>query len=98
MTEEEQKNEFLSLDTEYQEYIKRLKVEWHQQNPFHSRNVIEVWSNHEREQADQHIARWKCYVTPLAETWWKERGWGIIWPDNDAESTKVFKLEKVPLE
>lgn len=33
------------------------------------------------------------YITPLSEAWWKERGWGVLWPDDDSKPMQVFKLE-----
>lgn len=93
MTEENQKMEFQALDAEYQEYIRRLKIEWMIKNPFNSRDVMEIWDDRERERATQHLNGWKCYITPLAEAWWKERGWGIIWPDDDSKPTQCYKLE-----
>lgn len=95
MDEKEQEAEFKALDIEYQKYIGELKAKWHREHPLHSRNVIEVWSEHEREQANHHIADYKYYITPIIEAWWKERGWGVIWPDDDSKPMQCYKFEEV---
>ncbi len=34
-------------------------------------------------------------IGPVAEAWWKERGYGCVWPEDDSEPMKVYELETV---
>jgi hypothetical protein len=96
MTEAEIKEEFDSLNPLYEKYIRELQAKWYRKNPFRSDKVIEIWDAHDRERANSYTADWAYYVTPFAEAWWKERGYGIIWPDDDSQPVAFYKLENVP--
>ena len=96
INDEEERVKFQALDIEYQEYIHKLKFEWKRENPFHSDKVIEIWDTHDKERADSYAADWAYYVKPFAEAWWKERGYGIIWPNDNSKSSQIYKLESVP--
>ena len=82
-----------ALDAEYKSYIKELRSTWLARNRVRSKNVYEVMSEEEREKVHQCIGSWKRYITPLSEAWWQERGFGVMWPDDDSEPMKVHKLE-----
>ncbi len=86
-------NEFVALDEEYRAYIDKLKAGWLSKDRVTSKNVYEVMRPEERAQVHQRIARWGRYVTPFAEAWWKERGYGVVWPDDDSKPMQVYKLE-----
>lgn len=82
-----------TLSLEYRSYIESLKREWLAQNQVHSRNILEFMSEIERSRVRWKIAQWATYVTPLAEAWWKERGYRVEWPDDDSKPMKVYELE-----
>jgi hypothetical protein len=70
------------LNFEYRVYLKELCREWLAQNHSLPRDVREV------------KARWIRYMTPLADAWWRERGYSVVWPDGGGtEPVKVHKLE-----
>ncbi len=81
------------LDKEYQTYIGKLKANWLSQNRVCTRVVYEIMSDDERARVHQRINQWKRYITPLAEAWWKKRGYGVVWPDDDSKPMQVHKLE-----
>jgi len=83
-----------ALGQEYEAYIRKLKVEWLAKNRITSGDVYEVMRPHEREKVHQRMAEWGTYVTPFAEAWWKERGFGVIWPEKESEPIQVYKLEQ----
>ena len=82
-----------ALRIEYRAYIEDLKRKWLAQKRVESRDVLELMSETERSQVRGTIAMWARYVTPLAEAWWKERGYRVEWPDDDSKPMKVFELE-----
>lgn len=84
--------EHAALDKEYRAYIEKLQIAWLAHNRMSSRDVLEVMRPEERAEVDRRIAVWIAYVTPLGEAWWAERGWGVIWPTDNSEPMKVYKL------
>jgi hypothetical protein len=82
-----------ALNKEYEVYINDLRYRWLKKNRVYSKNVLEVMDSFERELVEKCIARWEEYITPLAEVWWKKRGYGVIWPDDNSKPMKVYKLE-----
>ena len=94
MDDSEKQTKFDSLNKEYETYISKLKAEWHRNNkPPQSRDVYEVMNREDREKVAWYIREWSIYITPFAEAWWKERGYGVIWPDDDSKPMKVYELE-----
>ncbi len=87
-----QESEVRSLDIEYRAYIARLRADWDAHHPFRSNDVFEVMRPEERRRLQQHIEQWGRYVEPFAEAWWKERGYGVIWPDDNSKPMQVHKL------
>ncbi len=87
--------EFETLDIEYQIYIKPIRANWLRHNQVRSEDVYEVMRPEERAKVDEKMPALNRYITPLAEAWWKERGWGIIWPDDNSKTMQVYKLEVV---
>lgn len=84
-----------SLNIEYEDYILELKREWFSRNKRpESKDVYEVMSKDDRQKVHQYIVDWGSYVTPFAEAWWKERGFGVVWPDDDSKPMKVYKLSE----
>jgi len=85
--------EFDVLDQEYRAYIDKLKTEWLQHNRMRSQDVYEVMRPQEQAEVHRRMDQWKRYVTPLAEAWWKEHGYGVVWPDDDSKPIQVHKLK-----
>ncbi len=84
---------FKLLDAEYRIYISELKTAWkHKNSPPQFRDVYEVLRPDQMEQLDDHIDLWARYVTPFAEQWWRERGYGVIWPEDDSKPMQLCKL------
>lgn len=85
--------EAYTLGKEYKVYIDTLWARWIMEHPFHCRNVYEAMDPWEREELQRHIDKWGVYITPFAEKWWRERGYGVRWPEQNTEPMKIFKLE-----
>ena len=81
------------LNVEYEAYVRRLRVAWLRENRFDSKDVYEVMHPTEREKVHECIAQWKRYITPFAEAWWEERGYGVVWPEDDSNPMQVYKLK-----
>ena len=82
-----------ALNAQYEAYVRGLKADWLAQNRVDSKDVWEVMHPSEREKVYQAIDRWVAYITPLAEAWWKERGYGVVWPADDSKPMQVYKLQ-----
>ena len=82
-----------ALYLEFKAYIKALQIDWLRENRPESRDVYEVMSNHDRREVHNCIRRWEEYVTPIAEAWWRERGYGVVWPDDNSQAMQVYRLE-----
>ncbi len=92
-SEEQKRKEHQALSIEYEKYIEELRIKWKRENkPPQFRDVYEVLRPDQIKEIDDHINRWATYVTPFAEAWWKERGWGVIWPDDDSKPMQAYKL------
>lgn len=85
--------EFKALEREFTKYINKLKSEWCSRNRVESRDVFEVMRPNEQAKVYNHIAQWEKYITPIAEAWWKERGFGIIWPEDNSKPAEYYVLE-----
>lgn len=96
--------EFDALDKKFREYVNKLKADWLAKNPARvardifgvQKDVYEVMRPQDRAEVDGVIARWKDYITPIAEAWWKERGYAVVWPDDDSKPMKYYKLKSAP--
>lgn len=82
-----------ALDKEYRAYIDKLRAAWLSENRMSSRDVYEVMRPEERARVHQRIAQWRSYITPFAEAWWRERGYGVVWPADDSKPIQFYKLE-----
>lgn len=82
-----------ALFAEHKAYIDDLKRKWLAQNRMDSKDVYEVMRPQEREEVHRRIAQWGRYITPIAEAWWEERGYGVVWPEDNSETMRVFRLE-----
>jgi hypothetical protein len=78
---------------EFRAYVDDLKRKWSSGMRVDSKDVYEVMSARDRERVDNIIDAWGRYITPFAEAWWKERGYGVVWPDDNKEPMQVHKLE-----
>jgi hypothetical protein len=80
------------LNNEFRLYVENLKAAWLRQNQMNSRDVFEVMRPEERAKVHGTIRQWERYITPLVEAWWKERGYGVTWPDHNLKPMQVHKL------
>jgi hypothetical protein len=85
--------EFDNMNTEYRAYISKLRAEWLARYEVRSFEVYEVMRPEEQAEVHQRVAQWARYITPLAEAWWKERGYGVIWPTDDSKPMQVYMLD-----
>lgn len=86
--------ELITLNEEFKNFIEQLRSRWLRENnhpPKHWR-LYEL-DEEERKRVDGVIRRWEEYVTPIAEQWWKQRGYGIIWPEKSSDPCHIYKLE-----
>ena len=81
-----------TLNREYELYIRDLRAEWLSRNRVNSNDVYEVMRPGQRAEVRSRIAEWARYITPLAEAWWKERGYGVSWPTDDSQPMQVYPL------
>ncbi len=85
---------FPELNRQFEDYINALRQEWLTKHRIKFGNVVyETMNPNERERVNSVIRSWGVYITPLAESWWKERGYGITWPENDTEPVEIFPLK-----
>ncbi len=102
--QEIEQKKFNALSQKYRLFIQDLKSKWLVENRTRSRGLgfgndcYETMSPNQRKDVDNKIKQWGIYITPLAEAWWKERGYGVIWPDDDKENMKLYKLETIESE
>ena len=84
------------LNEEYKTYIEGLKAKWLKENnhPPQQWTLYELDAK-ERARVDGVIHGWEQYVTPLAERWWRRRGFGIRWPEKSSDPCQIYKLETV---
>ncbi|HTR18667.1 MAG TPA: hypothetical protein VMH91_01640 [Candidatus Paceibacterota bacterium] len=82
-----------ALQEEYRQYIEGLQRPWCAENRSRSRDVYEVMSERDRAEVHGIMAHWARYITPFAEAWWKERGYSIVWPDDNSKPEQYCKLE-----
>lgn len=86
--------EIEDLRVAYQAYIETLRRDWLDQFRIQSRNAYEMTRPEQREEEiDACIAGWRIYKTPFEEAWWKERGYKVVWPDDDLQPMEVHRLE-----
>ena len=85
---------FEALHRTHREYIEGLQKEWLQENNHRPKawRLYELDAE-ERQRVDGVIRNWEEYVTPLAEAWWRERGFGVRWPKKSSESCEYYKLK-----
>ena len=88
---ERKKFEFQKLHLEYKEFVIILRMSWTSQNRSSSDKPYELMSYKKRKEVDDIIMRWQEYITPLAEAWWKERGWTIHWPKRTIDGCHFTK-------
>ncbi len=87
-------HDFASLCEEYKTYIERLKAKWLREN----NHPPGVWTLYELDPEEQRRVhgvnhRWGQYITPIAESWWQQRGYGIEWPKKSSDPCRYYRLE-----
>ncbi len=86
--------EINALSQEYKAHIEGLQKAWLRENNHRPKHhTLYELDPREQERVDFVIKRWSEYITPIAEAWWKERGFGIIWPKGSSQPCQIFKLE-----
>jgi len=82
------------LNEEYKKFIERAQKRWLRDNnrPPKAWRLYELDAE-ERQRVDRVIRGWEHYVTPVAERWWKRRGFGICWPKKSSDPCQIYKLE-----
>lgn len=89
--------EINSLNGMYKSFIERLRKKWlrHNNHPLKPRRLYELDAE-ERQRVDGVIRAWERYVTPIAEKWWGQRGFGIRWPEKSSDPCQIYRLEVTP--
>lgn len=82
-----------ALNDEYREYVEKLKRSWLPNNQVKSSRVFEVMYPHEQTEVQEKLSAWERYIAPLAEKWWKQRGYGVVWPEDNSKSMQVYELK-----
>ncbi len=84
---------FRRLEAEFIPHIEDVRRKWMQEN-----NRIPMGAGlYELDPQEQNrvkwvIAAWERYITPIAEAWWRERGYEIIWPEQSSDPCTYRKL------
>ena len=88
--------EFNELQEQYQTEMEKLKPQWlRKNNSFKNHpDCYEVMREHDRKDVDGVIKSFEAYMTPIAEEWWKKRGWKLHWPTESESRCMYTKLEK----
>ena len=81
-----------TLNKDYAAYIEGLRRTWLQPRWINSKDVYEVMPPSGKAEVQGVISAWNVYITPRAEAWWRERGFGVKWPDDDSKPMQVFRL------
>lgn len=88
-----------ALNGQYKVFIDRCRRQWLQKNNkppsfsmFGGGGLYEL-DPEERARVDRVIRNWGKHITPIAERWWRRRGFGIRWPDKSSDPCQFFKLE-----
>lgn len=83
-----------ALNKEYKKFIERVQKRWLRDNnrPTKEWRLYELDAE-ERRRVDGVIHGWEQYVTPVAERWWKRRGFGIRWPEKSSDPCQIYKLQ-----
>lgn len=95
---------FEILNIEFHQYVEKLRREWKIKNRSYPSKVYETMNSKEQAEVHNKILAWREYITPIAEAWWKERGFELFWPDDDnqpctlipsseALQTKLMRLD-----
>lgn len=86
-------NDIARLDVEFKTFVERLRPRWLREN----NRPPQAWVLYELDAGEQQrvrgvIQQWEQYITPIAERWWKRRGFGIRWPDDASKPCQVYRL------
>jgi len=77
--------QFRVLHTEYEAHMKELRSQWMRQNNtmINHPDCYEVMRDRDREEVHAIMRRYEAYITPIAEKWWKDRGFTLHWPTEE---------------
>ena len=93
MSDNFEQKEFEVLCKEHRKYIEEIRFRWLPNNQIESTRVYEIMYPHEQERVHQKISEWEKYITPISEAWWKERGYGVVWPENNTDPVGYYRLK-----
>lgn len=93
VSREELKVQFDALHAEYVQHMENLKRNWLLlNNTIHNHpDCYEVMRDKDRAEVDGILRSFDVYITPIAEKWWKDRGWTIQWPANNSDPCQYTK-------
>lgn len=84
------------LTEEFKDFIGDLRRKWLQENNDRSQGIGRLYEIDPEEQrrVKRVTARWAEHITPIAEEWWRQRGFGVIWSkDPSDEKCQVYLLD-----
>ena len=82
--------EFDVVCKEWDAHLEQIRRTWRDQNQMI--NVFEVMSTEEKKEVQRRLEEWSRSITPIAEEWWKSRGYEVIWP---ADNTQPMTFRKI---
>lgn len=85
ISQNELRIQFNALHAEYEAHMRELKSQWMRQNNTirNHPDCYEVMRDRDRAEVHGVMRSYDAYITPIAEKWWKDRGWTIKWPTDD---------------
>ena len=85
--------EFETLCKEHREYIETIRLAWLSYNQITSNRVYEAMHEHEKVAVHEKVSEWESYITPISESWWNKKGYGVVWPKNNTDPVGYYRLE-----
>lgn len=85
--------EFERLHSAWVEHAENLRVAWLNKNN-RMRNhpdCYEVMRDSDRKEVHDILHNWDAYITPIAEEWWKVRGYTVQWPKDNKDPVGYIK-------
>ncbi len=91
-TQQTQEAEFRQHDREWREYAEQLRLEWIRNNNMRNHpDCFEVMREVDKQRVYGLVRQWDTYITPIAEKWWKERGYTVHWPEKNTDPPSYTK-------
>lgn len=80
------------LNEEYQRYIAGERTRWIEARGIRTDTLAPLLSQEARNKIENLSHAWSEHITPLAEAWWNQRGYGVVWPEEHTRPMQVYKL------